>query len=125
MFTICLWKASLLQSAAPEEAPVEPVLNRKATSQASRKKSHTKRPASSTTTLAMPEWTRQALIVALVMALLLTTLGFEFVSNVSRKTNALELVWASFTSPAKAGARNGVLPLLFTVLVHWSASAGL
>jgi tetratricopeptide (TPR) repeat protein/O-antigen ligase len=101
------------QTTTTDDVPVEPARNRKATSQVSRKKSHTKHP-SSTTTLAMPDWMRQALIIALVMALLLTTLGFEFVSNISRKTNALELVWASFTSPAKAGARNGVLPLLFT-----------
>jgi len=102
-----------VQVEAAEETPVEPTRNRKAASQASRKKSHAKR-STTATSLAMPDWTRQALIVGLVMALLLTTLGFEFVSNVSRKTNALELVWASFTSPAKAGARNGVLPLLFT-----------
>jgi tetratricopeptide (TPR) repeat protein/O-antigen ligase len=98
---------------AAAEAPVEPARNRKAGSQASRKKTHARRPTT-TTTPSMPDWSRQALIVGLIMALLLTTLGFEFVSNVSRKTNALELVWASFTSPAKPGARNGVLPLLFT-----------
>ncbi len=101
------------QLEATEDAPVEPTRNRKATSQTLRKKTHSKRPVT-TTTLAIPDWIRQALIVGLIMALVLTTLGFEFVSNVSRKTNALELVWASFTSPAKAGARNGVLPLLFT-----------
>jgi len=105
-----------VQVEAAEETPVEPTRNRKVTSQASRKKSHTRRPTTATS-LAMPDWTRQALIVGLVMALLLTTLGFEFVSNVSRKTNALELVWASFTSSAKAGARNGVLPLLFTAWI--------
>jgi tetratricopeptide (TPR) repeat protein len=102
-----------VQVEAVEQAPVEPARNRKATGQASRKKSHGRRPVTSPR-LALPDWTRQALIVGLIMALLLTVLGYEFVSNVSRKTNALELVWASFTSPAKAGARNGVLPLLFT-----------
>lgn len=102
-----------LQAEAAAETQTEPAQNRKASSQPSRKKAHNRRPTPPTT-LAVPDWTRQALIVGLVMALLLTTLGYEFVSNVSRKTNALELVWASFTIPAKAGARNGVLPLLFT-----------
>ena len=102
-----------LQPDPVPEMPTEPARNRKVSGQATRKKTHSKR-ATATTPLAIPAWFRQALIVGLVIALILTTLGYEFVSNASRKTNALELVWASFTTSAKAGARNGVLPLIFT-----------
>jgi len=102
-----------LPSDGVAEATVEPVPIRKAGSQSSRKKSHAKH-SSSSPRPSMPDWLRLALIVGLVMALLLTTLGYEFVSNASRKTSTMALVWSSFTVPAKAGARNGVLPLILT-----------
>ncbi len=59
-------------------------------------------------------WIRSALIVACIVGLLLTTLGYEFISNASHEPSAIGLVWASLTSRARPGGRNGVLPLLVT-----------
>ena len=78
------------------------------------RKSSVRRSTTSTSMPALPKWLREALVAGLIVALLLATLGYEFVTNAAQKTSAFQLVWSSLASYARAGSRNGVLPLLIT-----------
>jgi len=64
-----------------------------------------------------PRWLIESLIIAFIIGILLTTLGFDLVSNASRKTSAIEQVWSSLTNLPNKGMRNsyGVLMLFGTV----------
>ncbi len=62
----------------------------------------------------IPGWLRWALIASTLVAVLLMTLGFEFISNASRSPNALTLIGNSLTSLSNGGASFGLVALLFT-----------
>lgn len=62
----------------------------------------------------MPAWLRWSLIASLLVAVLLMTLGFEFISNASRSPNALTLIGNSLTSLSNGGSSFGLIALLFT-----------
>ena len=64
-------------------------------------------------------WLHPALVATFILAVLLSTLGYEYVSNISRKTSALELIWASLTSLGNKGGQGsfGILSLLLTTWV--------
>ncbi len=68
-----------------------------------------------------PGWLQGVLIGALISALLLATIGYDFVTNNNRGTNVFSIVFASMTTlPNKAGATSyGVLALVVTT---WLAS---
>jgi len=64
-----------------------------------------------------PKWLVNSLIIAFIVSILLTTLGFDLVSNASRKTSAIEQVWSSLTTLPNKGMRSsyGVLMLFVTI----------
>jgi tetratricopeptide (TPR) repeat protein len=60
-------------------------------------------------------WLREALIVGLIVAVLLTTLGFDFISNASREVTASKILRASLTFlPGPGRSSYGVLALFIT-----------
>jgi len=65
----------------------------------------------------LQSWQQEGLIAGLMVALLLTTLGYLYISNTSRSPSVIGLLTASFTEPAKAESQNGVLPLILTTWV--------
>jgi tetratricopeptide (TPR) repeat protein len=69
-------------------------------------------------------WLQEALIVAFIVGILLTTLGFDLISNASRKSSAMGLIWASLTALPGSGSRSspGILMLFLTA---WLIGAAL
>ena len=59
-------------------------------------------------------WVRNGILAGLICGLLLGSLGYAFISNVSRAESAAGLVAASLTRPAAPGGSNGVLALMLT-----------
>ena len=68
-----------------------------------------------------PDWLQGVLIGALISALILTTIGYDFVTNNSRSTNVFKIISTSMTTlPNKNNATSyGVLALVVTT---WLAS---
>ncbi|NJN44814.1 MAG: hypothetical protein HC806_08925, partial [Anaerolineae bacterium] len=64
-----------------------------------------------------PEWQRLAILGGIVTSLLLSTLGFDFISNPKRTINAGEILWTSLTTlPNKDfQVSYGILVLLLTL----------
>jgi len=64
----------------------------------------------------LPIYIREALIVALIVTLILITLGYDFITNTSRQVGAMKTLWSSLTELSKGGSRTsyGVLALLVT-----------
>jgi tetratricopeptide (TPR) repeat protein len=78
-----------------------------------------------------PEWLQEALIVAFIVGILLTILGFDLITNASRKSSAMDLIGASLTTLPNAGMRAspGIFMLFLTawligVLLLVSESVG-
>lgn len=68
--------------------------------------------------LAIHPWMRQAILSGLLVGVPLMTLGYLYISNLSRSTSAVALIWSSFTSLGVAG--KGVsYGLLALALITW------
>lgn len=68
--------------------------------------------------LAVSPWLRQAVIMGLVMAVLMTSLGYDFVSNTQRLDSVSGAFWNSLIAgPKGAGPSYGILALFLTTLV--------
>lgn len=61
-------------------------------------------------------WAREAVVVGLVVGVVLFTLGYLYISNLSRSDNPVALIWNSLTN--LAGSRNSY-GLLALVLTTW------
>jgi tetratricopeptide (TPR) repeat protein len=61
---------------------------------------------------------RQAAVIGLMVGVVLMTLGYLYISNLSRSTSALALIWNSLTSLTAGGARTSY-GLLALVLTTW------
>ena len=61
-------------------------------------------------------WLREALLVALLVSIVLVTLGYNYITNSQGGTSSVQLVWSSLTKlrSADAGSSFGVLALLLT-----------
>ncbi|MFM8322474.1 MAG: hypothetical protein ACKOC5_16295, partial [Chloroflexota bacterium] len=73
------------------------------TAQPAARKKRTAVGGQGTAPVSFSPWVREALIGALVVAILLTCLGYNFISNASRSTSALELIWVSLTTSKSSG----------------------
>ncbi|MBN1148421.1 MAG: O-antigen ligase family protein [Anaerolineales bacterium] len=114
----------------PAERAPAPRRNQKSKAALARKRRHAPRSAERFSPGALPGWLREALIVGLIVAVLLTTLGFDLISNASRQGNASSIIKASLTYlPGEDRNSNGVLALFLTswlvgVLLLVSESVG-
>jgi len=63
-----------------------------------------------------PFWLHEAIIIGLIIAVLLMTLGFDFITNPSRSHSATEILWNSFTRLGNSSdqSSSGILTLLLT-----------
>lgn len=63
-----------------------------------------------------PFWLHEAIIIGLIMAVLLVTLGFDLITNPSRSQTATEILWNSFTRLGNSSdhSSSGILTLLLT-----------
>ncbi len=65
--------------------------------------------------LRLGEHMRQMLILAIMLSILISTLGFNFITNSQRNTSVLGVVWQALVRlPDSAGYSFGVLALIFT-----------
>lgn len=87
-----------------------------------RRKLPSRRVVTRNNNLTLPAWLRSAVLTGLVVGLLMTVMGYEYISNASRASTAFGLVWASLTQLARDGGRNGIFPL---VLTTWLVGAAL
>lgn len=62
---------------------------------------------------AFPGWLREALIAGFLVAVLLITLGFDFLTNIGRAENAASLIWNSLTV-LDGNASYGLLAMVIT-----------
>ncbi len=91
---------------------------KKSTSRGSKSKRHASR-AQPGVLAAIPAWSRQALISSVSIAVLLVTLGYNFITNPRGLKSGSELLWSSFTRlPNRDFALSyGVLAMILTTLV--------
>jgi len=81
-----------------------------------RKRTSTQLQARSTGAFNLPEWVRAALIVGIICAVILSTLGFLYITNASRSNSVLETIWASMMSlkqPDQSRPASGIFMLFF------------
>jgi tetratricopeptide (TPR) repeat protein/O-antigen ligase len=73
-------------------------------------------PAGRTISVSLQPWLRESILVGLLVGLVLMTLGYLYISNLSRSTSALVLIWNSLTSLTAIGkgASSGLLALVLT-----------
>jgi tetratricopeptide (TPR) repeat protein len=90
--------------------------NKKAPTPAVGKKRRTSRAATASSVTMLAPWLRQALIIGLIVAILLTTLGYNYISNSSRASTATGIFWNSIFHLDAAGTRSsyGLLALFLT-----------
>jgi O-antigen ligase/tetratricopeptide (TPR) repeat protein len=69
-----------------------------------------------------PSWTRLALVGALLVSILLITLGYDFISNSIRSTSIIEIITSSLSKlPNKDGAVSyGIMALILTTWLAFS-----
>jgi tetratricopeptide (TPR) repeat protein len=70
-------------------------------------------------------WSRQAVILGIILSLLLTCMGYLYITNSHRDSNALGMIWSSFTrmKPDQAGVErsSGLAALIFTTWIVGAA----
>ena len=101
----------------PEHLMVDPAPGQANTARASRKKRRSGRGGRSDDDGSGPLG-RGWLIAGLVVAVLLATLGFDYISNTTRATSSLGVIWGSLTNLRGQGAGSS-LALLGTILMTW------
>jgi tetratricopeptide (TPR) repeat protein/O-antigen ligase len=87
----------------PEHMMVEPAAEREAAGRSSRKKGRSGRVRQGASE-EHPGTGRGWQIAGLIVAVLLTTLGFDYISNSARSTSSLGTIWGSLTSLRAQGA---------------------
>ena len=80
-------------------------------------------PQAKTKTLGLPGFQPETLILGFVLAILLFTLGYDFITNAQRDNSVFQVIWTSFAR-LKSSSQNslGVLALVFTT---WLVGAAL
>jgi tetratricopeptide (TPR) repeat protein/O-antigen ligase len=105
-----------------EQGALEPASQKRRDSQRKRnegaikKKRREGRTGTKTSQIEITGWLLEAVIIGLIVAVLLTTLGYDFISNAGRSKSASEILWSSFTRLGNSGGQpsNGVLALILT-----------
>ncbi|HNB50778.1 MAG TPA: tetratricopeptide repeat protein, partial [Anaerolineales bacterium] len=71
---------------------------------------------------ASAEWSRLAIVGGIITSFILSTLGYDYITNSKRVINAGEIIWTSFTTLPNQDFRGsvGILALLITL---WLAAA--
>ena len=64
-------------------------------------------------------WLRQSIVIGFLVGLILMTLGYLYISNLSRSPNAVTLIWSSLTSLVGKDTRSsyGMLALVLTTWI--------
>lgn len=104
------------QAAATRHEKPRPAAVAAATAAAAKKKRHTTRTPVRSANPARPAWLSEALTTGLLVAVLLATLGYQFITSLQAGESALEILWNSFTRlrTNTAGLSAGVLIMLIT-----------
>jgi len=103
-----------LTSGQPQ--PSIPLREKKRPNQASKKKRRSSRSSSQSSSQDAPAWRREAMIGAMIVAIILVTLGFDFISNGINSKSAVDILWNSMTRIGSGSSRvsYGVLALVLT-----------
>jgi len=84
-----------------------------------RKKRRTGKPSSRRSRERRPAWFGQAIVAAVIIGVILSTLGFDYISNMQNSSSATAILWNSFTHLRGSGstASFGILALILTTWV--------
>lgn len=111
------------QSPVDQKQPLSPKEHRKANerkgSASAAKRRRSTRTSAQLVGLFSREWLRQAFIMGLILAILLSTLGYSYITNSSQSKSAGEIFWRSWVRMNSSGtqASYGLLALLLTTWV--------
>ncbi|MBN2547925.1 MAG: O-antigen ligase family protein [Anaerolineales bacterium] len=114
------------QSPVDQKQPLSPKERRKAnerkSSASAAKRRRSTRTSAQFVGLFSREWLRQAFIMGLILAILLSTLGYSFITNSSQSKSTGEIFWRSWVRMNSSGtqASYGLLALL---LITWVMGA--
>ncbi len=114
--------ASMDGRSAAEPAPAAPGAARtsRAAAMPARKKQRTTvRPSERNWLERLDPWLHQALIVGTIMAIVMTCLGYDYISNASRSKGVFELIWTSLTSLGGSSGARSSLGLLALMITTW------
>jgi tetratricopeptide (TPR) repeat protein/O-antigen ligase len=116
-------RADAVQAGGPEagapERPAAEAVRPVSAGQSRKKRSAGRsggRPVARPSSLSLTPWLSHSILAGLLVGLVLMTLGYLYISNLSRSTSALALIWSSLTRLAATGqgASYGLLALVLT-----------